>query len=257
MKKKTVLIISMALASALVFAGCNNTPSTSEVPSEPVITSEPAASSEPESAVPSIESVSEEEIPLLGGWTAYDGNTAELSDEEKEIYDEATADIDNLNFEPIRVVATQLVSGLNRAYLVYGNYSDSNSLPVYAIAVVYSDLNNVNTLTTLAFIDPMDLHLTEATGEKLMGGWEGFTSGKAMMLPAEDVQSSFDNVTKDAGVTLNPLALLNTQVVAGMNYLVLSADKDGNLYLTKWNSFNGEDKMLENGPMDMEYYTTK
>ena len=77
------------------------------------------------------------------------------------------------------------------------------------------------------------------------------------MLPSENAQESFEKLfTADDDTMRNPIALLDTQVVAGVNYLAMSIDKQGNVYLSKWyRDLDGNAQILEDGVLDMDYYT--
>ena len=59
-----------------------------------------------------------------------------------------------------------------------------------------------------------------ALAEPMVGGWQNVPQ-EAAELP-EDAQRAFDKATEgEEGVRYTPVALLSTQLVAGMNYCVL------------------------------------
>ena len=63
----------------------------------------------------------------------------------------------------------------------------------------------------------------------LAGGWSLNESESGAPLP-EAAQAAFDQAAKAADQSLSPIALLGTQVVAGINYKVLARGEDA-LYL--------------------------
>ena len=254
MKKRILLIAGAALLSVVMLTGCtkNNVQPVSEYPSVEAMS--PVITPEVESEVVSEEPVVEE-VPVLGGWEVYTEYKQVLSDEELKLFEDGTSDLAGLDLTPVKVLATQLVSGTNTAYLVYGGYKDSADADSYGIAIIYSNLNGDNSMTSLVFIDPTDLQISNPDGDAL-GSWEVVTSGKPGMLPFEEAQITFEQVAFTSEVMLNPVGLLYTQVVAGTNYVAISNGSDGNLYLTKWYcDLDGNGTLLENGVVYWDAYT--
>ena len=251
MKKRFLMIVGAAVLSAALLTGCtkNNNQPMSEYPSvedlSPTITSEEVVSEEPVEA----------DVPVLGGWEVYADYNQVLSEDELTLFEDGTSDLGSLDLTPVKVLATQLVSGTNTAYLVYGGYKDSTDSPSYGIAIIYTNLNGDNSMTSLVFIDPTDLQISNPAGDAL-GSWEVVTSGKPGMLPSEEAEASFEDVAVDnAEVIQNPVALLYTQVVAGTNYVAVSTGSDGNLYLTKWyRDLQGNASIIENGVVYWDAY---
>lgn len=252
MKKKVMVVLGVMVLAGSLLAGCGKSSAAQETVTETAA----QGAKETEAAVQDEENT-EPAVHgrMTGGWAACDSNNSKLTDEEQTIFDDALSKEAGLDYEGIAVIATQVVSGTNRAYLAYGG--ETGGAKDYAVIVVYSDLQGNNEMKSLAAIDPTDLHIKDASGEKLLGGWEGATTGKAWMLPSEEAQSSFDKLfSTDPENMRNPIALLDTQVVAGVNYLVISMDKEGNIYLSKWyRDLDGNAQIMEDGVIDLEYYT--
>ena len=130
--------------------------------------------------------------------------------------------------------------------------------------VVYENLQGEVSITTINQIDIADVHTKEVSDEQMVGTWEITDTGKPGMLPGEEAQSSFDEATKELlGVTLNPIVLFGTQVVAGTNYKALcrgrtaTADPQLNLYVVTWNTDpEGKSSVVSNEVFDIEYYVT-
>lgn len=53
--------------------------------------------------------------PVAGGWTVT--NTSEITEEELEVFDQAVQDIDDVVYEPVALLATQVVAGMNYCFL--------------------------------------------------------------------------------------------------------------------------------------------
>ena len=260
MKNKVLVILGTSIMVGALMVGCNNNSVVPEANGgqttvESISEQTVVAPEQDEQGTVQEEQKSEvaDKGMMVGGWAACEDNNSKLMDDEQKIFDDAMSEMQGLDYQGLAVVATQVVSGTNRAYLAYGGEKDGDK--GYAIIVIYTNLQGESVMNSLAKIDPTDLHVKEASNEKLMGGWEGVTSGKTWMLPAETAQASFEQLFKD-GELRNPIALLNTQVVAGANYIAMSVDKQGNVYLTKWyRDLDGNAQLMEDGVLDMDYYT--
>lgn len=246
MKKTLIIGLAAGLILTTLFAGCKKKQVTSDIP----VTIDP--SSIEEESVPVVTSE-----PVLGGWEINPDYNEVLTDEERQIYEDGIKGLEGLSYEPVTVLATQVVSGTNYAFLVYGNDTDaktSGEKDLYAVAVVWKDLKDSSTLMNLTKINPADLHVKE-TGDDLVGGWTTAAGGKPGMLPSEEAQASFDAVTKDLGKSFNPVALIATQLVSGNNYVAISRGSDGQLYLSQWyRDLQGNAEMTVHGVFDWEYY---
>lgn len=266
-KRKAIVIMGAIAMAGLLLIGCGKDIGTQktdpganarEVQNQVVSDSEQRAESETAEGAPiqeGSESRPASSGAMVGGWTPCESNNVKLTDEEQTIFDDALSKEGGLDYEGIAVIATQVVSGTNRAYLAYGGEKDGAR--DYAVIVVYSDLQGNHAVNSVAGIDPTDLHIKDAAGEHLLGGWEGATTGKAWMLPSEEAQSSFEELFCTESENMrNPIALLDTQVVAGVNYVAISMDREGNIYLSKWyQDLDGHAQIMEDGVIDMEYYT--
>ena len=187
-----------------------------------------------------------------------DAFTDQLSEEDREIYENGIKGQSDYSYEPVSVLATQVVSGVNYAFLVYGNDTETvhaGGPSAYAVAIIWKDLNGTSTLMNLTQIDPVNIHTTEPVTGDLTGGWTVQGSGKAGMLPGEEIQTSFEDVTADLKVRLNPVVLIASQLVSGSNYIALSKGDDNNLYFTQWyRDLNGNASLTSNGAWDWEFY---
>ncbi len=169
---------------------------------------------------------------VLGGWSLVTNNKTSMMSETysnriNEVLKESGA-----NFQIIDIVATQIVSGMNYMYLAYGTYGDS-TVPAYYFVTVYENTAGIDSLIGITPIDVTAVQTAAPHGTGSLGGWTVKGSGKAGMLPDQDAQASFDAINK-GDVVYNPVALLATQVVSGINYKALCKGSDKNLYVVTW-----------------------
>lgn len=248
MKKTLIITAAAVLSLSMVLCGCKKKQASSDVP---VIIDQNAVEAESSSAVPGGD-------VLLGGWKINSQYVQTVSEEEAAIYEDGVSGLDGLSYEPVTVLATQVVSGTNYAFLVYGNEKEaleSGQPGGYAIAVVWQDLNGSSTLMNLTKINPADLHVKE-TGDDLVGGWTAAeATSNSGIFPSENAQTSFQAATADLGKTFTPVVLLGSQLVSGNNYSAISRGSDGQLYMSLWYCDTQENaSMTVHGVLDWEYY---
>jgi hypothetical protein len=168
----------------------------------------------------------------LGGWSlAENNNPVMMSDKDstriKNVLKNSDAD-----FTALDLVATQVVSGTNYMYLVYGTTAD-NTISGYYFVTVYEDTKGNDTIIGTTPIDVTSIQTGTPLGKGATGGWAVRGSGKPGMLPDENAMASFDAIN-NGDVMYNPIALLATQVVSGTNYKALCRGNDNNLYVVTW-----------------------
>ena len=174
----------------------------------------------------------DKKAPVLGGWTLVTDNTPSMmKDQDKERIESVLKD-EGGKFEVLDLVATQVVSGANYMYLVYGTDAGC-TVPDYYFVTVYEDTQGNDTLLGITAIDVTNIQTSEPLGSGATGAWAVRGTGKAGMLPDQDAQASFDAINK-GDVMYNPVALLATQVVSGTNYKALCKGNDQNLYVVTW-----------------------
>lgn len=165
------------------------------------------------------------EAVTVGGWVINTEADVDLTEEEAAVFAAIDPALD-VEFEPVSVLAMQVVAGFNYAYLVKETSTESVGSDVpdthWAIAVVYQDLADACELISIKAIDVLDIPMTdEAPEDGLTGAWAVCEKEDAPLLPAE-AQEAFGLATEGyASATLHPIATLASQVVAGMNYLIL------------------------------------
>ena len=162
---------------------------------------------------------------IVGGWTVNTEYTSQLSKEEEEIFAKAESTLAGGAYKPVAVLATQLVAGTNYAYLCLGAPEEEGQKAGWYIVALYQDLKGNVTTMSIKSLDLGDL--------KSMGNFynPSFTGSWTAKVPEEEAgapvlpdaaQAAFEAALKGyVGVGYTPIALLGTQVVAGVNYKIL------------------------------------
>ena len=222
MKRLFACMIAASLAACFAMAGCAGGSASSATSASDTAPATSTASSA-ESSAP--ESATAPATPVTGGWEIPDslGESA-LTDDQKETFEKAAKAQAAEDYEPIAVLATQVVAGQNIAYLCRDDATTQ-----WDIVIVYSDPQHNASITGVSPIDLADIKTTEnVTDGEATGAWEVQEATSGIAMTAEAAQA-FSKATKDyEGPEINPLALLGTQVVAGTNYLILGTSNVAN-----------------------------
>lgn len=238
MKKHLKLVGIGLLATALLMGGC----------------------AKPQQTQP--EANNQEAATTLGGWSVYPENKAIVTDNDQALFDKALEGWTGVGYTPLRVLATQVVSGTNYAFLAKGVTVTAKPETGYYIVTIYEDLQGKAEVKCIKQIDFTDPKVTDATPETLAGGWQIFDNPKDGMLPEEKAQVSFEKAAqKQLGVKLVPISLLGTQLVNGTNYCAIcrgsavTQNPIEGLYIAKWyENTQGESEMLDVVKLDLNYY---
>ncbi len=203
-----------------------------------------------------------EENPIVGGWEIAEVAREDLDENEKEIFEKAMEPILGEDYEPVCVLATQLVSGTNYAYLARGTTVTAEPVSNFCIIKVYRDLEGNVELRSIADIEILDIQTREDTDDAILGGWEVKDSGRPGTLGSAQAQASFDKATAElVGVGYNPIQLLARQLVNGNNYIALvrgrafSVDDKPELYVMSWyEDLDGNSTVTDIRKFDLNHY---
>ena len=159
---------------------------------------------------------------VVGGWKVNESYSVCLDDDEMEIFNKAVEGLTGVGYEPIRVLATQLVSGKNYAYLcAYKNVSTAEDTG-YCIVTVYNDLEGNTKILSIEKIDVAEVKTTEQKDtSEMVGTWEIKGTGKQGALSEEAEHALSKALEGFTGSGQIPIVLLGTQLVSGMNYKIL------------------------------------
>ena len=168
----------------------------------------------------------------VGGWTLTED--AALTEAAKGAFDKAMEGLVGVNYTPVALLGTQLVSGTNYCLLCEATVVYPDAKPYYAVVTVYQDLQGKAEVRNIV---ALDLGKIEETGKiedsqpesgQLLGGW---TLDRDSFLEVPD------------GVMH-----LATQVVAGTNHVVLC--KGWNLCFV-YADTQGKTEIVKTVPLDI------
>ena len=156
--------------------------------------------------------------PIEGGWSFSNKAVNDLTEDEKAVFDEAMKEFVGSDLAPKSVVATQVVSGMNYAFLCVSTPVVPNPQSHWSLVIVYKDLGGNVELMGIEDIDGANVKTLANTADELPGGW---------IVDEKDERFSISEAVDGAlgrnlGVSLSPVAVLATQVVAGTNYRILA-----------------------------------
>ena len=200
--------------------------------------------------------------PVLGAWELFDKFNVVLNEEEKEIFAKATADILSVKYEPIRVIATQVVNGTNYAYLVSQEKVVESPKKEFYIVKIYKDLEGNVDFKAINKLDPTSV-VAKETLEAAAGGWSVSGPDNSAILLDENAQSSFNKAAENyVGINLQPIQLLASQLVSGVNYVALckgqtvSENPLNGIYVVTWYApLDGNPEIIDVKLLDLDYYT--
>lgn len=217
------------LSAALVLSGCGG-----------AVPDSAGADKTEEQATETVDASTDK---IVGGWQVFEETTSACTDEEKAVFDKAVDGLDGVDYEPIRVLGTQVVAGTNYAFLARGTTVTAEPVAQWYVLVAYQDLDGNVSLTSVQLVDLAEPKVAdEAASDNIVGGWAitdsaGSASGSKAQLEPQEASEAFNKAAESYdGPTLHPLATLGTQLVSGANYLVLcdAVPEDGSnaqLYL--------------------------
>jgi hypothetical protein len=91
------------------------------------------------------------ETPVLGGWSTPD--SPEITPELQELFDKATEGLLGVNYTPVALIGTQLVSGMNYCFLCEAKAVIPDAVPYYVNVTVYKDLEGNAKVTDIEGVE--------------------------------------------------------------------------------------------------------
>ena len=157
---------------------------------------------------------------LAGGWAV--SESAELTDEQKAIFEKALEDLLGVDYEPIALLGTQVVAGTNYCFLAKATVVAPDAKPKYVLVYVYRDLEDNATVMNIADMPviPNEFDGIEAITdeETLAGGWAYAESSEITDAIKASLEKALESLV---GAGYEPVANLASQVVAGTNRCIL------------------------------------
>lgn len=181
----------------------------------------------------------------VGGWQINTEETAAvLTEEEQEIFNKAQAG----DYTAVALLATQVVAGTNYAFLAWNENG-------WAVVTVYRNLQGEASLLSIQPVDLNDVKTAEAAlPAGMAGGWAVREASNAAVL-TEEAHAAFASASLDRA--LSPIALLGTQLVAGMNYKVLALEDGALCVVTVYQPLTGDAEITETVPFDLLAYVNR
>ncbi len=150
----------------------------------------------------------ESDAETLGGWEVE--QTTKVTQEAADALNKALEGMTGADYEPIALLATQVVAGTNYAILckVTPVYPDADGS--YCVVYVYSDLEGNAELLRVQELGTTE---EEAEGAYIPANDEEVIAG---------AKDALDKASEELeGITYEPVEVIAYQVVAGTNYLIL------------------------------------
>ncbi len=156
----------------------------------------------------------EETLAVLpGGWEMIKGDTSFDADPDAmNAFEKARETLDGFEYEPLAVLAKQIVSGTNYCILCRGRFAVENARTEMMLVYVYEDLEGNASLTGIK---------TLINTTNVFGGWSA-NEGEISLDQNEDVRTAFEKAMEGlTGASYEPVAYIGSQLVSGMNYMIL------------------------------------
>ena len=213
------------------------------------------------------DSVGESVGAETGAWAVNDQEIqAKLPDEVAKAFSKAMEGFTGIDLEPVAYVGSQVVAGMNYMILCRATAVSQESVPTYKMVIIYADLDGNAEITSLTDFDLAKY--TEGEGkqdqEMLSGGWYVPEEACGSDIP-EEVKAAYEEATEAVcwqWGTVDTIAYLGSQVVAGTNYAilckgVLTEDSSSNrvFIVTVYKDLDGNVQFLNSRILDLTDFT--
>ena len=172
------------------------------------------------------------EPQTVGGWTLTED--AAVTDAAQGVFAKAMEGLVGVNYTPVALLGTQLVSGTNYCFLCEATVVYPDAQPYYAVVTVYQDLQGKAEIRNIVAMDlgeiaeSGEIRDAQPEGGQLLGGW---TADRASSVETE-------------GAVLH----LASQVVSGTNHCVLCK---GWTLVFVYEDLEGKAKVTKTVPLDI------
>ena len=155
---------------------------------------------------------SPEEV-ISGGYT--DAESPVVTEEVKALLDKASQGLTGVSYVPVAYVSSQVVAGMNHLLLCKATPATPDAKTTYALVKIYEDLSGGAEITEIRNSDAQ----APIEADEPMDGAAAETASPEVTDEAEEALTKATELL--TGATYEPVALLSTQVVNGMNYTML------------------------------------
>ncbi len=160
-------------------------------------------------------------------WAVQTESVPSLTDAQAEVFSKATGFDDGV-YNPVCVVATQVVSGTNHAFLCTGGGADG-VVDGWYFVVIYEDLNGGASVSHIEKIDPNNLEtINNSESGNFVGGWR-VDPGATTIVPEQALEAFKKALSSQNERDLTPIATLATKDGLSQHYAVLCSQNDNSL----------------------------
>ena len=141
---------------------------------------------------------------MAGGWNFPEDHT--MTEDAQKAFEKAMEGFAGVGYTPVALLATQVVAGTNYCLLVRGTTVTAAPTSFYALMYIYAGFDGTAQILAIRNLN--------------VAGEAGLAGGKTLQEETgDDAAAAFAKAMEGfAGVGYDPITLLATQVVAGMNY---------------------------------------
>ncbi len=165
---------------------------------------------------PSLDAIDQIEGIIAGAWE--EAGSPVVTEELQAKLDKALEGQVGANYTPVAYLGSQIVSGHNYLLLCRVAPVVADPVETYAVVQIYEDAEG-----NLQLINTADFGVeTYLGGENLAGGW----SEPETVELTDDILEAYEKAQENSDADYTPLAVIGQQVVAGMNYRILAAEKN-------------------------------
>lgn len=198
-----------------------------------------------------------------GAWTINKKSGTYVTKAQKKLFNQALKGYTGVTFEPVFVVATQVVAGTNYAYFCKASTVTKNPKTSWKVVVVNKNLKGKATVKAINnfYFKKISTLKNAPASSNMPGAWKNITKKYTPEgIPASALKAFNKANAKYVGVDLTPLVLLSTQTVAGTNYRylcrgVVPGAKAVNYYAVDvYKNLKGVAKITSCKPVNMEKY---
>ncbi len=155
---------------------------------------------------------------IVGGWTT--AASPVITDDLKQVFEQAVAKLDGVVYTPVAYLASQVVAGMNHCVLCKRPpvSADTDAKTTYSIAYIYEDPEGNAEMTEIVDSEAD----AQYADNNVAGGW----SENESLEMTDDARTAFEKATETlTGAEYTPVALLATQIVAGINYRIICGSR--------------------------------
>lgn len=222
MKKILAIVLCVCMAMTLAACGAEEDPTTedptTEAPTEP--TTERATLPVDAPTIPE---------PEFETWAVYDGiNKVDLTEEAQKAFDTAMQGYNGAIYDPIALLGTQVVAGINYAILCKQTVVVLGKNPELKVLYIYQDLQGNAEVTDVCDFKLDDLAdvaepVSDAEdGEVIVGGFTPYVDQTEGALDAVAKEAFEEAIEGYEGLAIVPLSALGRLTVGAGGYAYLS-----------------------------------